>query len=104
MDWNELNKTRIADLRDMMKEKFPNVQGIMSMKKADLVKELAEVLGIEEPHKVATGIDKAAVKARIAAHKEKRQAALEAGDHAALRLERRKIHRLKRKLRKAIAN
>lgn len=102
MDWHELNKTRVADLREMLKEKFPNAQGVMSMKKEDIVKELAEALGIEEPKKVASGIDKTAVKAKIAEHKGLRQQALEAGDSEGLKTQRRKIHRLKRQLRKAM--
>ena len=62
MDWHELNKKRVADLRDMLKEQNPALQGVMSMKKEDIVRTLAEALGIEEPHKVVEGIDKAAVK------------------------------------------
>ncbi|MEZ4386697.1 MAG: hypothetical protein R3D98_03820 [Candidatus Krumholzibacteriia bacterium] len=103
MDWHELNKKRVADLRDMMKEHFPAAQGIMSMKKETLVTELAAVLGIEQPHKVVEGIDKTTVKAKIKAHKEKRAQALAAGDHSALKTERRKIHALKRRLRKAMS-
>jgi hypothetical protein len=102
VDWHELNKKRVADLRDMMKEHYPTAQGIMSMKKEDLVKELAEALGIEEPTKHVVGIDKSAVKAKIAEHKEAREKALAAGDHDALKKERRTIHRLKRQLRKAM--
>lgn len=103
MDWHELNKKRVADLRDMMKEQYPGAQGVMSMKKEVLVAELAKALGIEEPHKVVEGIDKTAVKAKIKTHKERRQQALEAGDHGALKAERRKIHRLKRSLRRAMS-
>ena len=103
MDWHELNKTRVADLRDLAKEKMPNLQGILSMKKEDLVDLLADELGIEKPHKVISGIDKAAVKARIKELKVKRQAALEAHDHAELKKHRRAIHRLKRKMRRAMA-
>ena len=51
---------------------------------------------------IVAGIDKTAVKAKIQEHKQRRQAALEAGDHDALKTERRKIHRLKRELRKAM--
>lgn len=102
MDWHELNKKRVADLRDMLKEQNPNLQGVMSMKKEDLVKELAEALGIEEPKKVVEGIDKAAIKGKIQEHKAARQQALEAGDHGELKNQRRKIHRLKRKLRRAM--
>jgi hypothetical protein len=102
VDWHELNKTRVADLREMMKEHCPQVAGVMSMKKEAIVAALAEALGIEEPHRVVEGIDKAAVKAKIQEHKALRQQALEAGDHAKLRNQRRKIHALKRSLRKAM--
>lgn len=102
MDWHDLNKKRVADLRDMMKEHHPTAQGVMSMKKEELVKHLAEALGIEEPKKVVEGIDKGEIKAKIRAHKELRQQALESGDHDALKMQRRKIHRLKRKLRRAM--
>ena len=102
MDWQELNKKRVADLRDLMKEHRPNLQGVMSMKKEQLVALLAETLGIEEPHKVVVGIDKTAVKSKIKEHAALRQAALEAGDHAELKVQRRKIHHLKRQLRKAM--
>lgn len=101
MDWHELNKHRVADLREKMKEHLPQVQGVMAMKKEQIVSLLAEALGIEPPKKVVVGIDKTAVKAKIRDHKVLRQKALEAGDHAALRSERRKIHALKRSLRKA---
>ena len=102
VDWHELQKKRVADLRDMMKEKAPQVQGVLSWKKDRLVEELAQILGIEKPHKVIAGLDKTAVKAKIRAHKEARNAALEAKDAAKLRRERRKIHRLKRRLRRAM--
>lgn len=102
MDWHELSKKRVADLREMMKEHYPTAQGVMSMKKEVLVQHLAEALGIEEPTKHVVGIDKSAVKSKIAEHKELRQQALASGDHDALKLQRRKIHRLKRQLRKAM--
>ena len=101
MDWHELNKKRVADLRDMMKEHAPQVTGVMSMKKDVIVKHLAEALEIEEPRKVVEGIDKTAIKAKIMEHKTLRQQAIESGDHAELKTQRRKIHSLKRKLRKA---
>jgi len=104
VDWQELNKTRVADLRDMLKEKNPNLQGVMSMKKEDLVEELAGILNIEKPTKTVVGIDKAAIKGKISELKVLRQQALEKGDHAELRVQRRKIHRLKRTLRKAMTS
>lgn len=101
MDWHELQKHKVDELRAMMKEHLPEVTGVTAMKKEQLVEMLAEKLGIERPHKVVTGLDKTAVKARIRELKKLRQQALEAGDHDALVRHRRAIHHLKRKLRKA---
>lgn len=101
MDWHELNKHRVADLRDMMKKNAPQVEGVLSWKKEQLVAEVAQLLGIEKPHAVVVGIDKAAVKERIKKQRELRLQALEAKDSAKLKRARRKIHRLKRKLRQA---
>jgi hypothetical protein len=103
VDWHELNKHRVADLRDMMKEHLPEVTGITQMKKEQLVELLADKLEIERPHKVVAGIDKAEIKAQIRALKLKRDTALEAHDHAELKKQRRAIHNLKRKLRRAMS-
>jgi hypothetical protein len=103
VDWHELNKKRVLDLRQMMKEHLPEVTGITQMKKEKLVELLADKLGIERPTKRVVGIDKKSVKAQIKQLKELRQAALKAGDHVELKKQRRSIHRLKRKLRRAAA-
>jgi hypothetical protein len=101
MDFHELQKTRVADLRDMMKEHLPEVQGVIGLKKEELVDALADKLGIEKPHKhVAAGLGKRAIKAEIRDLKIKRQAALEAKDSDELKKYRRQIHRQKRKLRR----
>ncbi len=101
MDWHELQKHKVADLRDLMKEHLPEVAGITQNKKEELVDLLAEKLGIERPHKVVIGLDKTAIKVRLRDLKAKRQAALEAGDKLDLHRRRRQIHALKRRLRKA---
>jgi hypothetical protein len=103
VDWYELNKTRVLDLRELMKEHLPEVTGITQMKKEQLVDLLAEKLEIERPTKKVSGINKAEIKAKIRQLKELRQAALEAHDHVALKRHRRAIHRLKRKMRRAAA-
>jgi hypothetical protein len=101
MDWQELNKTRVKDLRELMKEHLPEVKGITALKKEELVELLAEKLGIERPHKtVASGLGKSALKVKIKELKVKREAALTAQDHAELKKQRRAIHRLKRRLRR----
>ena len=101
MDFHELQKTRVADLRDMMKEHLPEVQGVIGLKKEELVDALADKLGIDKPHKhVAAGLGKRAIKAEIRELKLKRQAALEAQDSEELKKFRRQIHRRKRRLRR----
>lgn len=100
MDWHELEKKRVTDLRAMMKERLPEVTGVVAMKKEELVERLAKVLGIEQPHKVVVGIDKITVRGKIRALKELRAAALVAHDHVELKKQRRAIHRLKRRLRR----
>lgn len=101
MDYHDLQKTRVIDLREMVKEKLPTVQGVIGMKKEQLVDLLAEHLGIEKPHKhVAAGLGKRKIKATIRELKVKREEALAAGDAAELRRQRRLIHRQKRRLRR----
>lgn len=103
MDWHELEKKRVADLRDMVKAELPDVTGVVALKKEQLVELLAQKMGIERPHKVVTGIDKTQVRTRIRALKQQRDQALAAHDSAELKKQRRAIHRLKRRLRRATA-
>jgi len=99
MDYHELQKTRVADLREMMTEHL--VTGLTGLKKDELVEQLAAKLGIEKPHKhVAAGLGKRAIKAEIRDLKVKRQAALEAKEYDELKKYRRQIHRRKRRLRR----
>ncbi len=101
MDWQELCKTRVSDLRDMMKEHLPEVVGVIGLTKEELIDQLADKLEIEKPRKVvADGKAKVAIKTKIQELKAKRQAALETHDHLELKKHRRSIHRLKHKLRR----
>ena len=101
MEYHDLQKKRVVDLREMVKEQFPDEKGVVGLKKEALVDMLAEKMGIEKPHKhVAAGLGKRAIKAEIRELKVTRQAALEAGDSAALKKARRLIHRRKRNLRR----
>jgi hypothetical protein len=104
MEFHELQKTRIADLREMAKEKCPEVKGVIGLKKEQLVDLLAERLGIEKPHKhVRAGLGKRAIKAQIRTLKAARVEALANGDHEALKKARRDIHRRKRRLRRMMS-
>ena len=104
MEYHDLQKTRVVDLREMMKEHLPEVKGITGLKKDELIEQLADKLGIEKPHKhVAAGLGKRAIKAEIRELKLKRQAALKAKEYDELKKFRRQIHRRKRRLRRLMA-
>ena len=101
MEYHDLQKTKVTDLREMAKEHAPEQKGLSGLKKDELVDLLAEKLGIEKPHKhVAAGLGKRAIKAEIRELKSKRDAAIEAGDKSNLYRYRKAIHRRKRKLRR----
>jgi len=100
MDWHELEKMKVEDLRNLAKEQT-DIEGVTGLKKEDLVDALAAKLGIEKPHKVIeAGLGKRKIKAEIRALKQHRTAALETRDAGELRRVRRRIHGLKRKLRR----
>ena len=100
--FEELSGKTVAELREVAKEiEGDAVKGYSSMHKADLLTALCTALKLEDHmlHDIV-GVDKTAIKAKIKALKVERQTALEAHDHAKLKLMRRKIHRLKRNLRR----
>ena len=101
MDFHELQKTRIADLRELARVKCPEVKGVVGLRKEQLVDLLAERLGLEKPHKhIQAGLGKRAIKAQIRQLKAAWLDAFEKHDHDALKLARRAIHRRKRRLRR----
>jgi hypothetical protein len=99
MDWHELEKMKVTDLREMAKEKL-ELEGTSGLHKDELVEKLAGALGIARPHKVAQGTGKTEIKQKIRALKLKRSEALLSHDHDTLHTTRHEIHKLKRKLRK----
>ena len=101
MDFHELQKKKVTDLREMAKE-YPDLpMAATGLNKEQLVDFLCDKLGIEKPHKVAVGVNKASIKGEIKTLKKKRDEALAGHDHAALKETRRKMHRLRRKLHRA---
>ncbi len=100
--FEELSAKTVAELREIANEiEHEAVKGYSSMHKEDLLKGVCIALGLEDHvHHDVVGVDKGAIKSKIKALKVERQAALEAHDHAKLKLMRRKIHRLKRNLRR----
>jgi hypothetical protein len=102
LTYEQLRHKTLAELRDLAKGiDHDAVQGYTQMNKEHLVVGLANALGIQHEHHTAVGIDKASIKARIREMKTQRAAALEAHDHAQLKVVRRTIHRLKRQIHKA---
>ena len=101
--YEELHAMTVAELREVAKElEAEELRGYSSMHKEDLLQALCQTLGIEAhvTHQVV-GLDKAKVKAEIRDLKVQREKAIADGDHGELKKIRRKIHRLKRKIRRA---
>lgn len=100
--YEHLKHMTLADLREIAKGvEHEAVQGYTQMNKEHLVGALAKALGIKHTHHDVVGIDKASIKARIRELKTQRAAAINAHDHAQLKVVRRTIHRLKRRIHKA---
>ena len=100
--YEQLRHKTVAELRDMAKGiEHEAVQGYTQMNKDHLIVALSKALGIQHEHHTVVGVDKASIKARIRELKTQRVSALEAHDHAQLKVVRRSIHRLKRRIHKA---
>ena len=103
---HELKEKTIQELRDIAKglEDQDAVQGYSQMNKEHLLPALCKALGvaIHEHHDVV-GIDKPAIRAEMRELRKKRDAALGAHDHDALKIVRRQLHRLNRQIRAHVA-
>lgn len=99
--YEELKEKTIAELRDIAKDvESEHVQGYSQMNKDHLLPALCRALGIDvHEHHTVSGIDKPAIKAKMRELKKQRDAALEARDHAQLKVLRRQLHRLNRQIR-----
>ena len=72
MDWHDLMKMKVTDLRELAKEKT-QLEGVSGLNKDDLVEALAGALGIPKPHKVIEqGKGKRRIKAELRALKTER--------------------------------
>ena len=100
--YEQLKHKTVAELREMAKGiEHEAVQGHTQMNKEHLLTALSKALGIQHEHHAVVGVDKASIKARIRELKSQRATAIEAHDHAQLKVVRRTIHRLKRRIHKA---
>ena len=103
--YHELKEKTIQELRDIAKNVHHDaVQGFSQLNKEHLLPALCAALGIDPlEHVVAVGIDKPAIKAKMRELKRKREEALAAHDHAALKSVRRQHHSLNRQIRVHLA-
>jgi hypothetical protein len=100
--YEQLKHKTVGELRDIAEGiEHEAVQGYTQLNKEHLVVALAKALGIQHEHHDVVGVDKASIKARIRDLKVKRVEAIEAHDHAQLKIVRRTIHRMKRQIHKA---
>ena len=100
--FQELKRKTIQELREIAKgvEAQEAVQGYSQMNKDHLLPALCKALGVDaREHRAVAGIDKPAIKAEMRELKQKRDSALAAHDHAALKSVRRQIHHLNRQIR-----
>jgi hypothetical protein len=100
MDWHELAKKKVDELRELAKDKA-GAEGTTGLHKDELVEIVAKALGIEKPHLIAEGINKRTIKQKIRTLRSDVTTALQAKDRAAVKRKRRQIHRLKRRIRRA---
>lgn len=101
--FEELKKKTVAQLREIAAGiEHDELKGYTQLNKEHLLKALCNALHIEmHEHHEVVGLNKGEIKAKIEQLKSRRDAALTAHDHPALKDVRRKIHRLKRMIHKA---
>ena len=103
MDWKELEKMTIVKLREEALKHPDEIKGVLGKSKAQLMDEMAKLLGIEKPHvhfAEAVVHTKGDLKHKIHDLKAEREKLIEAEEHKKLHGLRREIHQLKRRIRK----
>jgi hypothetical protein len=101
--YKELKEKPVAELREIC-AKLENdpVKGYTQLNKEHLLVAMCKALNIDtKEHREAVGIDKAAIKKQIKELKAKRPEVLKSKDYKKLKILLRKIHNLKREIRKA---
>jgi len=97
-----LEKMTVSDLREMAKE-IPEISGVHGMKKEELIAAIKKSKGIvDEPVKKAD-VSLVEIKKKIKAIKAQREAAIAAKDKKMATVYKRRISRLKKKSRRAVA-
>lgn len=102
MELKELQKKTVGELREMATQ-YEDLEGVTGMKKETLIDVLCQKLGIERKHHLPNGLGRDAMKMEIRALKKRRDEALAAHDHAALKRTRTLMRRAKHRLRSMVA-
>jgi hypothetical protein len=97
-----LEKMTVTELREMAKD-MPGIVGVHGMKKDELIVAIKEIKGIKDEPVRKKNASVADIKKQIKAIKVQRQDALEAKDSKMATIYKRRISRLKKKSRKAVA-
>lgn len=95
--FHDLKGMNVHELREMAKGLEPHaaVQGYTQLNKEHLLQALAKALNLTtHEHHAVTGFDKGNIKAQMRALRQKRDAALAAGDSEQLHSIRRQLHHL----------
>lgn len=97
-----LEKRTVKDLREMAKE-IPGISGVHGMKKEELIVAIKEAKGIKDAPVKKADASIGEIKNKIKTYKIQRQAAIEAKDRKMATIFKRRISRLKKKTRRAVA-
>jgi hypothetical protein len=101
--FEELKHMTVTELREIAAG-MPQeaLKGHTQMNKEHLLKAICHALNIDmHAHHEVVGVNKAEIKVQIRQLKKRRDETIEAGDHDELHVIHRRIHHLKRELRKA---
>lgn len=101
--FHDLKAKNVHELREIAKglEPHPAVQGYTQLNKDHLLQVLAKALNLTtHEHHAATGFDKGHIKAQMRTLRQKRDAAVAAGNSEQLHSIRRQLHRLNHEVRR----
>ncbi len=99
--FEQLKAMTVAQMRELAVSLGPDaVKGYTQMNKEHLLPALCHVIGIDMHAHHQAAVDKARIKAQIRELKQRRDAAIEAGDHELVHSVRRQIHHLKHEINK----
>ncbi len=97
-----LEKMTVKDLREMAKD-LPGIVGVSGMKKEELLVAIKDAKGIKDEPVKKADTSVAEIKKKIKAFKARRQTALEGKDSKMATIYKRRISRLKKRSRRAVA-